>query len=104
LPDDGYATPKLPVRTLTGGLNTYRACQAEAQRLRAAGVQRLEAPAAALEPGTARGWTAAPEQAPAPTPRDGRVWVLFGPCGAVGWPVVVAGAPPAEVLPLVRHL
>jgi len=29
--------------------------------------------------------------------------VLFGPCDAVGWPAVVAGAPPAEALPLVRH-
>jgi hypothetical protein len=31
------------------------------------------------------------------------VWVLFGPCDAVGWPAVMAGAPPAAVLPLVKH-
>lgn len=104
LPDDGYAGPKLPVRTLTGGLGSYGACQAEAQRLRAAGATRLEAPAAALKPGTARGWMAAPATAPAAKPRDGRVWVLFGACDAVGWPAVVAGQPPEDVLPLVRAL
>jgi hypothetical protein len=81
----------------------YAACQAEARRLRRAGAKRLEAPAAALKPGTARGWSAAPAIAAASTPRDGRVWVLFGACNAVGWPAVIAGAPPAAVLPLVRH-
>lgn len=104
LPDDGYAEPKLPMRTLTGGLGSYGVCQAEAQRLREAGATRLDAPAAALKPGTARGWTAAPATAPAAKPRDGRVWVLFGPCDVVGWPAVVAGAPPEDVLPLVRAL
>ncbi len=104
LPDDGYAGPKLPMRTLTGGLSSYGACQAEARRLRDAGAARLEAPAAALKPGTARGWTAAPDLVPALEPRDGKVWVVFGPCEAVGWPAVVAGAPPQEVLPLVRAL
>ncbi|MBE7417487.1 MAG: hypothetical protein HS128_06950 [Ideonella sp.] len=103
LPAAGYAAPQLPRRTLTGGLASYGACQAEARRLRAAGAVRLEAPAAALKAGTARGWTAAPAARPASAARDGRVWVLFGLCSAVGWPAVVAGAPPAEVLPLVRH-
>jgi hypothetical protein len=103
LPDDDYAVPKLPMRALTGGLSSYSACQAEARRLREAGASRLEAPAAALKPGTARGWTAAPDVAEATLPRDGTAWVLFGPCDAVGWPAVVAGAPPAEVLALVRH-
>ncbi|HET7524746.1 MAG TPA: hypothetical protein VFK10_02280, partial [Burkholderiaceae bacterium] len=68
-----------------------------------AGAQRLEGPAAALKPGAARGWVANPEVEPAATARDGHVWVLFGPCAAVGWPAVVAGAPPVAVLPLVRH-
>jgi hypothetical protein len=103
LPDSGYATPRLSARTMTGGLLSYAACQAEARRLRRAGAKRLEAPAAALKPGTARGWSAAPAIAAASTPRDGRVWVLFGACNAVGWPAVIAGAPPAAVLPLVRH-
>src|SRR5262249_32560073 len=104
LPDDDYATPKLPARTLTGGLDSYPACRAEARRLRQAGAQRLEAKAASLTPGAARGWTAAPDQVLSPVPRDGKAWVMFGPCEAVGWPVVVAGAPPAEVMALVRHL
>ncbi len=104
LPDDGYATPKLPMRMLTGGLGSYGACQVEARRLRDAGAARLEAPAAALKPGTARGWTAAPDIAAASAPRDGKVWVVFGPCEAVGWPAVAAGAPPQEVLALVRAL
>jgi hypothetical protein len=88
---------------MTGGLVSYAACQTEARRLRRAGAQRLEAPAAALKPGAARGWVANPEVAFAATLRDGRVWVLFGPCEAVGWPAVVAGSPPPAVLPLVRH-
>jgi hypothetical protein len=88
---------------MTGGLVSYASCQTEARRLRRAGAERLEAPAAALKPGAARGWVANPEATPSPAARDGRVWVLFGPCNAVGWPAVEAGAPPAAVLPLVRH-
>ncbi len=103
LPESGYAQPKLSTRAMTGGLSSYAACQAEARRLRRAGAKRIEAPAAALKPGTARGWTAAPAVAPSATPRDGRVWVLFGPCRQVGWPAVLAGSPPEAVLPLVRH-
>ena len=103
LPDSGYVQPGLAARVLTGGLQSYAACQAEARRLRRAGAQRLEAPAAALKPGAARGWIADPELTPAADARNGRVWVLFGACGAVGWPAVVAGSPPADVLPLVRH-
>jgi hypothetical protein len=103
LPDSGYAQPELAGRVVTGGLSSYIACQAEARRLRRAGVQRLEAPAAALKPGAARGWVANPALASAPRARNGRVWVLFGACDAVGWPAVDAGSPPAWVLPLVRH-
>jgi hypothetical protein len=103
LPDTGYATPRLSARVLTGGPVSYAACQAEARRLRRAGARRLEAPAAALKPGAARGWVASPDARPAVTSRDGRVWVLFGPCDALGWPAVVAGSPPVAVLPLVRH-
>ncbi|HEY6352990.1 MAG TPA: RES domain-containing protein, partial [Burkholderiaceae bacterium] len=103
LPDEGYAKPRLSARVTTGGLVSYAACQAEARRLRRAGAARLEVPAAALKRGAARGWVANPEAMPAPLARDGRVWVLFGPCDAVGWPAVEAGAPPAAVLPLVRH-
>jgi RES domain-containing protein len=103
LPDGDFATPKLSHRVMTGGLVSYTACQAEARRLRSIGAKALEAPAAALKPGTARGWTALPDLTPSASSRDGRVWVLFGPCESVGWPAVVAGAPPAAVLPLVRY-
>jgi len=103
LPSTGYVKPRLSVRVMTGGLMSYPPCQAEAKRLRRGGATRIEAPAAALKPGTARGWTANPDETPAATPRDGCVWVLFGHCNAVGWPAVVAGSPPAAVLPLVRH-
>lgn len=103
LPNGGYAEPKLAARVMTGGLSSYAACQAEARRLRQAGAERLEAPAAALKAGTARGWIAAPAVKSAATPRDGRVWVLFGTGPLVGWPAVVAGSPPEAVLPLVRH-
>jgi hypothetical protein len=37
-------------------------------------------------------------------PRDGLVWVLFGPCEVVAWIAVDGGAPAAAVLPLVRPL
>lgn len=103
LPDDGYATPRLTEQILFGDERTYPACQAEARKLRAAGHDRLEVPGAALLPGAAGGWTAEPELATA-APLDGTVWVLYGPCRAVGWVVVDGGAPPPMVLPLVRPL
>ena len=59
---------------------------------------------AALLQGDARGWTADAPIARDPTPRNGRVWVHFGPCPFVGWVVVKSCSPPPEVLPLVRHL
>lgn len=104
IPDSGYATPALPAATLRGNEGSYPACRREAARLRALGHDRLEAPAAALLPGGASGWQSGETLTPEPTARDGRVWVLFGACTAVGWPAVVAGAPPAATLPRVRHL
>jgi hypothetical protein len=105
LPEDGYAQPALPAAVTSGGLSSYAACQDEARRLRAAGHDRLEAPAAAVLPGAARGWVArAAGIAPARTARDGIVWVLYGVRELTGWVAVDAGAPPAAVLPLVRPL
>lgn len=105
LPDDGYASPALPPLELTGGLASYAACQAEAQRLRATGETQLAAPSAALLPGGARGWICSPGEAQAPTSREGRVFVLFGPSPTiVGWPAVEAGAPSARILAFVRPL
>ena len=104
LPEDGYGRPRLDDATLLGGEATYPACQAEAARLRQRGFARLEAPAAALLPGGGSGFTSSPTLSPAPASRDGRVWVLFGPCEAAGWPAVVDGAPPAVTLNVVRPL
>ena len=104
LPDNTYATPSLPDAILFGGESTYPACQAEARTLRAAGADGIEARGAALMPGCAAGWTANPAVATANPSRDGKVWVLFGPCNVVGWVAVDGGSPPAMVLPLVRHL
>ncbi len=104
LPEDGYVEPHLPPAVLFGNESSYPACQAEAQRLRAAGATRLETRGAALLPGAARGWLADPIVRPAPLARDGWVWVLFGPCDALGWIAVDGGAPPEQVLPLVRQL
>lgn len=106
LPTEGYAQPSLlEVAQLTGGLPSYTACQAEARRLRAAGALRLEAPSAALLPGTAGGWHvrgAALQRAPAGV--HGRVWVIFGAPALAGWIAADAAAPPPSVLPLVRPL
>ena len=72
--------------------------------MRAQGHTRLDVIGAALLRGQARGWTADAAIERDPTPRNGLVWVHFGPCPFVGWVVVKAGSPPPEVLPLVRHL
>lgn len=105
LPADGYAMPMLARRLLTGDLHSYAACQQEARRLRGDGVQRLQAPSAALVPGGASGaFSTDSGLAPATPMRDGRVWVLFGVADMRGWIAVDAGAPPASVLPLVRPL
>lgn len=107
------AQPQLPEPILNGPLDSHPACQAEARRLRHAGAQTLCAPSAALLPGGASGYSMAPathpthpgRQQPASPARHGQVWVLYGHWPqARGWPVVDAGAPPAEVLGWVRGL
>ena len=104
LPASGYAVPRLLDVSLFGDETSYARCQDEARRLRAGGADKLEIRGAALLPGCAAGWTASEELIPAFPGRDGLVWVLYGPSSAVGWIVVDSGAPPALVLPLVRHL
>ncbi len=105
LPEDGYAPPRLPHDVLTGGEDSYAACQAEARRLRASGTAHLEAPSAALVAGGASGSCATTSGlAPAAPARDGRVWVLFGSVDVRGWLTVDGGAPPEAVLPVVRQL
>lgn len=104
LPDAEYAAPALPDATLFGDEGSYPVCQAEARRLRVTGAERLEVRGAALIPGQARGWTAIAGESASRAARDGKVWVLFGACRAIGWVAVNGGSPPAEVLPLVRQL
>lgn len=98
------AQAKLPQATLFGNESSYPACQRAARRLRQSGKTWLKAPTAALLPGQARGWTATSGLARESAARDGWVWVSYGPCTLVGWPVVQAGQPPAAVLPMVRAL
>lgn len=103
LPDHPAEEPALSDGVLTGDRGSYSACQAEARRLRAAGVSGLQAPPAALLPGGAGGWRVAGGLQEA-TPRDGLVFVLFGlRPELVGWPAVREGAPPEDLLPRVRH-
>ena len=99
------ARPLLPARTVTGGLDSYPACQAAARRLRRRqGATALVAPSAALLPGGAAGWRVDNELAEAP-PRDGVVVVLYGrQPELVGWSAVHLGQPDPRLLPLVRQL
>ena len=103
IPDAPAAEPRLAAALLFGNESTYPACQAAARRLRAAGATRLQVRGAALLPGQARGWTASATLQRETTPRRGLVWVHYGACAFVGWPVVSGGSPPAWVLGLVRH-
>jgi hypothetical protein len=90
---------------VTGGRRTFPACQDHARQLRARGVQRIVAPSAALLPGGATGRAVVAGAERSSRPRSGRVIVLFGPPDRlVGWQAVERGAPPADVLPRVRHL
>jgi hypothetical protein len=103
--DEGnFEKPDLSDDILYGGELYYPECQAEAERLRAAGTTALQAPSAALNPGAANGYVVNNGIQSAP-PSDGQVFVLFGARPTtVGWLIVDHGSPPASVLPLVRHL
>jgi hypothetical protein len=102
--DDDGAPVRLPHDVITGGLESYPRCQAEARRLRDAGARRLVAPSAALASGGASGTVIddGPRTGP---PKDGMVLVLFGPPdGIVGWIAGDAARPAEDLLPRVRHL
>jgi RES domain-containing protein len=102
--DEPLKAVSLPTRVLTGGVNTYRACQDHARRLRARGARRLVAPSAALLPGGASGHLVERGVERSADPRDGQVIVLFGaPGNLVGWKAVERGAPPPDVLRSVRQ-
>lgn len=105
LPDD-LATnePSLSKRIVTGGYDSYSACQAEARRLRGRGVRVLRAPSAALTAAGARCWKVDGGLQLA-FQRDGNVLVLFGPRpDLAGWSVCNVGAPRTDLLNRVRQL
>ncbi len=105
LGDEPAKAVTLKPAVLTGGRDTYWACQAHARRLRARGARRLVAPSAALMPGGAAGREVVDALERTARPRDGRVVVIFGePAGIVGWKAVEHGAPPAGLLERVNRI
>lgn len=103
VPDLPKTRPALDDTALKGPPATYPACRAEAARLRARGITGLRAPSAALVSGGAKGWVVSGGLRSGPD-RDGEVYVLFGPRpNLIGWPVVLEGTPPEDVLERVRH-
>lgn len=99
-----FATPDLPPETLTGGEDSWPACQEEAKRLRGLGADELKAPSAALLPGAAHGWRV-DGGLQAGVRRDGAVYVLFGRRpDLIGWRAAAAGRPDEDLLLVVRGL
>lgn len=96
--------PRLGAATLTGGLDSYERCRAEARRLRSTGAAGLCTISAALLPGGATGWRVAGGLTPGPS-REGRVVVLFGARpDLVGWRAAAEGRPDDDLLQRVRPL
>jgi hypothetical protein len=93
----------LPDETLTGGLDTYAACQRAADALRGSGASRLAARSAALVPGGASAIRVASGER-VDGPRDGQTIVIFGPpADLVGWIAAEEAAPSADLLDRVHH-
>ncbi|MDQ3937625.1 MAG: RES family NAD+ phosphorylase [Chloroflexota bacterium] len=105
IPDDEpTGSPALPIGTLTGDERSYRACQAEARRLRDGGSTRLIAPSAAVLLGTPSGWRTDGELQRGP-PADQYTIVLFGKRPDVtGWIASAPGRPEPEIVERVRFL
>ena len=88
--------------TLTGGPDTWQACQLAARRHREH-ADGIVAPSAALQPGAAHGWHVDGGLQPGPD-RDGQVFALFGRRpDVIGWATTVDGRPSPDLLPRVRH-
>ncbi len=105
LGDEPAKAVTLEPAVLTGGRDTYSACQEHARQLRARGAKRLVAPSAALVSGGAAGREVVDALERSTAPRDGRVIVVFGaPAGLVGWKAVEHGAPPAGLLERVNQI
>lgn len=96
---------KVALPNTTSTERDYRKCQAEATRLRSAGATGLQAPSAALRPNEANGYVVKGGMLKAAAPRNGTVYVLFGPRhDLVGWKATSEGRPSAEILRKVRYL
>ncbi len=104
VPDDPrVAEPALPRRILTGDLDSYEACQAEARRLRGRGASGIKTLSAALIAGGAAGWSVNGGLQRA-AKRDGFVIALFGARpDLVGWAAAAVGRPRPDLLKGVRH-
>lgn len=97
------AATELPRDLLTGGRDTYLACQAEARALRAVGAAAIFAPSAALKTGEAAGFHTERGLRRA-SKSDGGVIVLFGRRPDLeGWQVCADGRPNVRLLSNVRH-
>ncbi|WP_180538986.1 RES family NAD+ phosphorylase [Nevskia soli] len=105
IPDSiDLAKPSLPEAVVTGGLESYPACQVEAERLRSSGAIGLRVLSAALTSGAAHGWKVSDGLQPAPD-RNGFVLALFGPQPELmGWLACREGRPSENLLPRVRPL
>ena len=94
--------PDLPRETLTGGPETWPACQDAARHYRTL-ADGITAPSAALRPGGAHGWRVDGGLQSGPD-RDGRVVALFGPRPElIGWLAAKEGRPSAELLATVQQ-
>jgi len=95
--------PVLPFQLLTGGMDTWPACQQTVRQYREH-AKGIVAPSAALAPGTASGWRVDGGLRPGPD-RDGQVFALFGRRpDLVGWAAAVDGRPGPDLLPKLKHL
>jgi hypothetical protein len=103
LPELPDARPQLPSEVLTGDLDSYGACQAEARRLRTRGAEGLTAPSAALRSRTPSGFRTNGGLRPGPS-RSERVVVVFGAQPRLlGWSACSEGRPRPDLLHRVRH-
>ena len=102
--DAPAASPALARSTMTGGLRTYAACQAEARRLRASGATRIVAPCAAKKPGSSSGWLSDPDLRAGPPSRDETLVLIGVRPSQLGQLSTAVGRPHATLLPRVRRL
>jgi hypothetical protein len=100
--DEAPRAPELASDVLLGDQSTYRDCQREAARLRAAGATRLMASSAATNADTPSGWVTDGGLRPGHPVVESTV-VLFGARPAVvGWQACAVGRPAPMLLARVR--